>query len=126
MEILKQAWKAIAAFLAVFVAQLVENIVTSNGTVVLPQTTPEWLTLLSTSFGGAVLVYLVRNKRTGEQIVGDIAALPVTEAVNAASDVVNSIIDAVPIPGLAGMADDVLSRLPEAVRANVVAKYPRA
>lgn len=74
--LLKESRKAILGFLAVFVAQLVENLVSSDGTALLPQSTGEWITLLGTAFGGAAAVFLVPNRLNEKQVAKGLDELP--------------------------------------------------
>lgn len=74
--LLRESWKAVLGFLAVFVGQLVENLVSSSGTAVLPQSTAEWITLFGTAFGGAVAIYIVPNRLNEKQVTKGLDELP--------------------------------------------------
>lgn len=78
-DVLRSAWKAIAAFLAVFLAQLVANVSTTSGEVVLPSNGGDWATALGAAFVGALLVYLLPNRYTKPQVKAQVDRLPEEE-----------------------------------------------
>ncbi len=76
MTVLRSAWKAIAAFFTVFLGQLVENFISSDGSVVLPQTQAEWVSAISVALVGSVVVYVLPNRYTKPQVEKQIDRLP--------------------------------------------------
>lgn len=76
MEILRSAWKAIAAFLVVFLGQLVDNLASSNGSVALPQSVGEWSSAVGLALVGAVIVYVLPNRYTPPQVESHLDRLP--------------------------------------------------
>ena len=72
---LRSAWKAVAAFAVVFFGKLIDNLVSTDGSVVLPQTRQEWLGVIGVSAAAAVAVYVFPNRYTKVQTVAHVNRL---------------------------------------------------
>lgn len=75
LEFIQESRKAILGFVGIVVGLLVENLVTSDGNVVLPQAASEWVTLLGTAVVGAIAIYVVPNARNRKQVDKDVEKL---------------------------------------------------
>jgi len=75
-QFIQESWKAVIAFLGVFVSVLLARL--SSGESPLPalDDLPGWLALLGGCFGTALLAWAKRNKLTPSQITVGFGALP--------------------------------------------------
>jgi hypothetical protein len=76
--------KAIAAGVATAVVNLVVNLV--NGTTPWPQTSAQWVTLVATTFGSALLVWLQPAKISDKQVAADPTVVRVDPPVESVPD----------------------------------------
>lgn len=68
-KVVREGAKAIVAGVVTAVVNLVVNFI--NGTTPIPQTGAQWTTLLATTFGSALLVWLQPAKVTDKQVEKD-------------------------------------------------------